>query len=68
MPERFRGTHGKHLKNYSHAPRPRQMGEAAMDLFGISALGAEFKIEISLYPTEIINKKCAVATIIKMRT
>jgi PAS domain S-box-containing protein len=67
MPERFRGAHANHLMNYSHAPRPRQMGEAQMALFGIDRLGNEFKIEISLYPTEIINKKCAVATILKMR-
>ena len=67
MPERFRGAHAGHLRNYSHAPRPRQMGESQMDLFGIDKSGNEFKIEISLYPTEIINRKCAVATIIKMR-
>jgi len=67
MPERFRVAHAGHLRNYRHAPRPRQMGESQMDLYGLSTSGEEFKIEISLYPTEIINKKCAVATIIKMR-
>jgi PAS domain S-box-containing protein len=67
MPERFRKAHGGHLQHFAHNPKPRQMGEAQMDLYGISAKGEEFKIEISLYPTEIINKKCAVATIIKMR-
>lgn len=67
MPERFRKTHIGHLRNFSHNPRPRQMGEAAMDLFGLSQNGTEFKIEISLYPTDVINKKCVVATIIKMR-
>lgn len=67
MPKRFRKAHGGHLQNYRHAPKPRQMGEAAMDLFGVTSEGEEFKIEISLYPTEIINKRCAVATILKMR-
>lgn len=67
MPERFRGAHMGHLRNYRSAPRPRQMGESQMDLYGLNTKGEEFKIEISLYPTEIINKKCAVATIIKMR-
>lgn len=67
MPERFRAAHGGHLKHFAHNPKPRQMGESQMDLFGITKDGTEFKIEISLYPTEIINKRCAVATIIKMR-
>lgn len=67
MPARFRAIHGGHLKNFSAHPKPRQMGESQMDLFGISLDGKEFKIEISLYPTEIINKRCAVATILKMR-
>lgn len=67
MPERFRKAHAGHLKNFAHNPRPRQMGEAAMDLFGLSQNGKEFKIEISLYPTEIINKNAVVATVIKMR-
>lgn len=68
MPARFKPAHGKHLQNYRHAPKPRQMGEAEMDLYGVDLSGNEFKIEISLYPTEIINRKCAVATIIKMRS
>lgn len=67
MPERFRKAHGGHLRTFSHNPRPRQMGESAMDLFGVSQDGNEFKIEISLYPIEIINKKAAVATVLKMR-
>lgn len=67
MPIRFRSSHKDHLKRYSDAPRPRQMGESQMSLFGVNKSGKEFKIEISLYPTEIINKKCVVATIIKMR-
>lgn len=67
MPERFRAAHGGHLQHFAHNPKPRQMGESQMDLYGLSANGEEFKIEISLYPTEIINKRCAVATIIKMR-
>lgn len=67
MPARFRAAHGNHLQHFAHNPKPRQMGEASMDLFGMSAKGEEFKIEISLYPTEIINKRCAVATILKMR-
>ena len=67
MPERFRAAHLNHLANFRAQPRQRQMGEAQMDLFGIDTAGNEFRIEISLYPTEVINKKCVVATIIKMR-
>lgn len=67
MPERFRERHGGHLANFAHAPKIRQMGESEMALFGLHTDGTEFKIEISLYPTEIINTRCAVATIIKMR-
>lgn len=67
MPERFRQAHINHLANFRAHPRQRQMGEAQMDLFGVDTAGNEFRIEISLYPTEIINKKCVVATIIKMR-
>lgn len=67
MPERFRIPHHKHLKNFRADPKQREMGEAQMSLFGLHKDGHEFKIEISLFPTEIINKQCAVATIIKMR-
>lgn len=67
MPERFRSAHVNHLANFRAHPRQRQMGESQMDLFGIDIEGNEFKIEISLYPTEVIGKKCVVATLLKMR-
>src|SRR5579863_1874674 len=49
MPERYRSAHGGHLKHFAHNPKPRQMGESQMDLFGITKDNVEFKIEISLY-------------------
>jgi len=67
MPERFRGRHGQHLATFAHNPKIRQMGESEMGLYGLHKDGSEFRLEISLYPTEIINTRCAVATIIKMR-
>ena len=67
MPARFREAHAKHLINFRQHPKQRQMGEAEMDLFGVDINGNEFKIEISLYPTEVIGKKCVVATLLKMR-
>ena len=67
MPERFRSVHDSHRLNYSKNPKERAMGEAAMTLWGITKSGQEFKIEISLYPVEIIAKRCVVATIMKRR-
>jgi two-component system, sensor histidine kinase len=47
MPERFRGRHIAHRRDYAAAPRPRAMGEG-FTLFGRRLDGSEFPVEISL--------------------
>ena len=49
MPDRFRGNHLGHRKQYAKAPRLRMMG-SGMELFGRRKDGTEFPVEISLSP------------------
>ena len=49
MPERFRGRHIAHRREYNAALRVRAMGEG-MPLFGRRPDGSEFPVEISLSP------------------
>jgi PAS domain S-box-containing protein len=51
MPERFRGTHSQHRKDYTAHPRARKMG-ADLDLWGLRKDHSEFPLEISLSPIE----------------
>jgi len=67
MPERFRKSHDGHLVNFAHSPKQRGMGAAAMDLFGLTKQGEEFRIEISLYPVEAIGRQCVVVTFMRTR-
>jgi len=49
MPERFRGRHIVHRREYAEALQPRAMGEG-LTLLGRRRDGSEFPVEISLSP------------------
>src|SRR5215469_4324243 len=62
MPERFRGRHIVHRREYAEALRPRAMGEG-LALLGRRLDGSEFPVEISLSPIRTAERLLVAAAI-----
>lgn len=63
MPERYRGVHISHRKNYFDDPNPRSMG-IGYDLFGQRKDGSEFPVEIGLSFAQVGDELIGMAYVI----
>lgn len=64
LPPRFHAIHRTHFENYRAKPSKRVMGTQGMQLRGQRKDGAEFKIEISLYPRMYEDRECVIAVVL----
>lgn len=62
MPERFRGRHVDHRREYMSELRARPMGQN-LELYGLRRDGNEFPVEISLSPIDADGEALVVAAI-----
>ena len=62
VPERFRGTHPRHRKEYSNQARVRTMG-AGLALCGLRKDGSEFPVDIMLGPVETAEGRIVLSVI-----
>src|SRR5713101_3457995 len=63
IPERFRGGHPRHRKEFSFHPGARPMG-AGRDLFAVRKDGSEFPVEIGLNPIEAEEGPLVISAIV----
>lgn len=62
MPERFRGVHNEHQKNFMRNPHLREMG-GGRELFALRKDGSEFPVDIVLSPIKTENETLVIAVI-----
>jgi PAS domain S-box-containing protein len=62
IPERFRGTHGRHMQRFFDTPTRRGMG-SGLELFGRQRDGRELPIEVSLSPVHSLEGTSVCAAI-----